>query len=283
MSNSGQSNRDITSGDLDFDSSEVIRVTNVSHSFWDPRSRTTTAVLDKLTFAVQKGEFVCMIGPSGCGKTTMLNMIAGFIKPTSGSIVCEGMPIEAPGPDRAMVFQEYALFPWLTVSANIEFGPLMAKVSKGKRHEIAKKYIDLTGLSGFENKYPREISGGMKQRVGLARALAVDPKMMLLDEPFGALDAQTRRVMQRELSRIIEQTGKTVFFITHSIEEAIFLGDRIILLSARPGRILMNEKVNLPRPRSKEDDGYSELYTRIDDIITREVNQSLEQESVSEK
>jgi len=202
-----------------------------------------------LTLEVHEGEFLCLIGASGCGKSTLLNMFAGFVPPTSGRILLNGQPITGIEPRCGMVFQSYALFPWKTVRGNVEFGLKMKGLPYGKRREIAARFIDMVKLTGFEDRYPAELSGGMQQRVTLARILAADPEVLLMDEPFAALDAMTRQVMQEELLRIHDQNRKTTVFITHNIDEALILADRIVVLSTRPGRVKAIIKNSLPRPR----------------------------------
>jgi len=215
------------------------------------RERKLLTALKDITLTVNKGEFVCLLGPSGCGKTTFINAISGLVPPWEGSIEVDGQPVTGPGPDRAMVFQDYALMPWRTVESNIrmpfEFQDL--GLTKQQIDERVARYIDLVELTGFEKSFPYELSGGMKQRVGIARALATEPKILLADEPFAAIDAMTREAMQSELERIVLKTKQTVVFITHSIDEAITLGDRIVVISRRPGRIKEVLDVNLPRPR----------------------------------
>ena len=209
-------------------------------------------VLDVERFAVREGEFVTLIGPSGCGKSTLLHIMGGFIPAEAGTIKVYGNTVNGPGPDRGMMFQEFALFPWKTVAGNIAWG-LEAQDFPNSEIEIrVEKYLEIMGLADFRNHYPAEISGGMKQRAALARVLAFDPKVLLMDEPFGALDAQTRETMQEEVTRIWERTRKTVVFVTHDIEEAVFLGDRVVVLSARPGRIREDIRIDLPRPRTLE-------------------------------
>lgn len=208
-------------------------------------------VLRDISMSVDEGEFVCFIGPSGCGKTTLLRIIAGLEFPSSGSVLLDGAPIRGPGPERGMVFQEYSLFPWRTVLDNVAFGPEIRGVPKEERYRLAREYLKMVGLERFESRYPHELSGGMKQRVAIARALVNNPKALLMDEPFGALDAQTRNVMQSELLRIWEQERKTIIFVTHSVDEAIYLGDRIIVFSARPGRVKEIIEIDLPRPRKR--------------------------------
>ncbi|MFJ7509826.1 ABC transporter ATP-binding protein [Peribacillus simplex] len=187
--------------------------------------------------SVKSGEFLTLVGPSGCGKSTLLDLLGGLTKPTSGQILLDGKPIEGPGLDRGIVFQQYALFPWKTAKGNIEFGLESKGVPKKERTEIARHFLSLVGLSGFENRYPHELSGGMKQRVAIARSLAFDPEVLLMDEPFAALDAQTRETLQTELLRIWEQTKKTIVFITHGIDEAVYLGQRVAVMTSRPGTI----------------------------------------------
>jgi NitT/TauT family transport system ATP-binding protein len=199
--------------------------------------------------AVKPGEFVSIIGPSGCGKSTLLNIVAGFVKPTSGDVLLDGAAIRGPGSDRGVVFQQYSLFPWLTVRKNVEFGLKMKGIPASQREPQARTLLGLAGLLAFENHYPDQLSGGMKQRVGIVRALATSPQVLLMDEPFGALDAQTRTVMQEILTNMWQQFRISVLFVTHDIEESIFLSDRIYVMTARPGRIKAEITVPLPRPR----------------------------------
>ncbi len=210
-----------------------------------------TAVSD-VSLKVADSEFVMIVGPSGCGKSTLINMIGGLETPTSGQIILDGKQVSGPGPDRGMVFQGYSLFPWLTVQKNIEFGLKMKKIPAKERAERAKAYIDMVGLNGFENALPKQLSGGMKQRVAIARTLANEPEVLLMDEPFGALDAQTRMVMQELLSDISVKTGTTILFITHDIDEAVLLGHRVYVMSRRPGTIKATLDVNLPQERSHD-------------------------------
>ena len=208
----------------------------------------TTAVRDA-HLEVRPGEFVCLLGPSGCGKSTLVSAVAGFVKPTSGTITIDDALVTRPGPDRGVVFQQYSLFPWKTVKENVAFGPLMAKRGKGEADRIARTLLGIVGLGAYESSYPGVLSGGMKQRVGIARALANRPKVLLMDEPFAALDAQTRAMMQENLLQVWGEFGITVIFVTHDIDEAVFLGDRIIVMSASPGRLIADIRVELPRPR----------------------------------
>jgi len=198
---------------------------------------------------IQPGEFVCLLGPSGCGKSTLMNTVAGFVKPTLGNVTVDGEEINGPGQDRGMVFQQHSLFPWKTVCDNVAFGPLMEKKGKDEAKGIARTFIEMVGLSSYTDSYPGMLSGGMKQRVGIARALANYPNVLLMDEPFGALDAQTRAMMQENLLQIWGEFGITVIFVTHDIDEAVFLADRIVVMSASPGKIIADIKVTLPRPR----------------------------------
>jgi ABC-type nitrate/sulfonate/bicarbonate transport system ATPase subunit len=195
------------------------------------------------------GEFVSLLGPSGCGKTTLLKIIAGLLRPTNGAVLIDDRPVTGPGPDRAVVFQDFVLLPWDTVLSNAGFALEMRGVNKATRDEVVREKLGLVGLSGFERSYPHELSGGMKQRVGLARALAADPATLLMDEPFGSLDALTRQVLQEELLKIWQADRKTVIFVTHSIDEAVFLSDRVIVMGTRPGRVLRDVPIDLPRPR----------------------------------
>ena len=208
--------------------------------------------IENVSFQVEEAEFVMIVGPSGCGKTTLINMIGGLVEPTSGEILLDGAKVEGPGPDRGMVFQGYSLFPWLTVQKNVEFGLKMKNVPKEERAAKATEYIKLVGLEGFENALPKQLSGGMKQRVAIARTLANEPQMLLMDEPFGALDAQTRVVMQELLSDISAKTHTTILFITHDIDEAVLLGDRIYVMSRRPGTIRDVITSKLPAVRNHD-------------------------------
>jgi NitT/TauT family transport system ATP-binding protein len=224
-----------------------IRVDNVSKSYGDARGRRVDA-LAGVTFTVEADELVAVVGPSGCGKSTLLNLLAGLLQPDAGTIDFEG-PLRAGRPATAMVFQEFALFPWRTAQSNVEFGLEESGVPARERHAIARRFIDLTGLGGFETRYPHQLSGGMRQRVGIARALAVDPAVLLMDEPFSALDAQTRQLMQEELLAIWARTRQTILYVTHNIHEAVFMADRVVVLSRRPGQVLEIVPVELPRPR----------------------------------
>lgn len=209
--------------------------------------------LQGINLEVHKGEFLVLVGPSGCGKSTLLDILSGLAQPSSGQVLIDGKRITGPALDRGIVLQGYALFPWRTVRQNVEFGLEIKKVAKGERKAISDRFITLVGLEGFESRYPHELSGGMKQRVAIARALAYDPEVLLMDEPFAAVDAQTRETLQDELLRIWEETRKTIVFVTHSIEEAVFLGDRVAVFTANPGTLREVVKIDLPRPRHNSD------------------------------
>ncbi|MFG1710583.1 ABC transporter ATP-binding protein [Nonomuraea sp. M3C6] len=234
--------------------STLIEAVEVSAGYDNQRERTRLIALRDISFKVTQGEFLAIVGPSGCGKTTLINMIAGFVKPISGVVKVRGVEVDGPGADRAMVFQDYALLPWRTVERNVEFAieNRRGHVPKPERRRRIASALQLVGLAGFEKSYPHELSGGMRQRVGIARALVGEPEILLMDEPFGAVDAMTREAMQAELEKIIAETRQTVVFITHSIDEAITLGDRIVVVSNRPGTIREIIDVDLPRPRFDE-------------------------------
>lgn len=226
-------------------------------SFQQVSKRYTTAnggeaiAIQNVSLEVATGRFVCLLGPSGCGKSTLLNMAAGFIQPSSGQILLDGRAIQGPGAERGVVFQEYALFPWYTVAENVALGPHSKGLSRRECNELADHFLGLVGLSNHRHKYPKELSGGMKQRAALARTLANDPAVILMDEPFGALDAQTREELQQELLDLWQATSKTILFVTHSIEEAVLLGDMIALFAANPGRLLHLFDNPLARPRQR--------------------------------
>jgi ABC-type nitrate/sulfonate/bicarbonate transport system ATPase subunit len=249
---------------------EIIKCTNVSKFFETPKGK--FSVIENFNLKVYENEFLVLFGPGQCGKTILLNIIAGLDKPNTGEVTLNGKRIEAPGPDRGMVFQTMALFPWLTVMGNVEFGPNVQGMSKKERREKAQYYIDLVGLKGFEKAYPVNLSGGMKQRVGIARAYCNDPDVMLMDEPFGALDAQTRYMMENELVRIWEKEKRTVLFVTNNIEEALFLADRIVVLKNCPTSIKNEYKISLPRPR----DYMNPEFLRLREVITDEMDKTLQ-------
>ena len=227
-----------------------VQIKDVSVRFGS-KGRMTEAA-SRVSLEVQPGEFVSIIGPSGCGKSTLLNIVAGFITPSEGEALLDGQPIGGPGADRGVVFQQYSLFPWMTVRKNVEFGLKMKGLGQNQREAAARSLLGMAGLLAFENHYPDQLSGGMKQRVGIVRALATSPQVMLMDEPFGALDSQTRTVMQEILTNLWQQLQLSVLFITHDIEEAIFLSEKVYVMTARPGRIKAEIPIPLPRPRTPE-------------------------------
>ena len=236
---------------------ELIRVDHVTKRFNGP-----TGEIEALRGAdlhIAAGEFVCLIGASGCGKSTLLRIVAGFEPASEGQVIVAGRPVTGPGPDRGMVFQDYGLFPWLSVRGNIGFGPAARGLGRKEVAEIAERYIDIVGLRAFADAYPHQLSGGMKQRVAIARVLANDARVLLMDEPFGALDAMTRERLQDELLDLWQRTGLTVIFVTHSIEEAIFLADRVVVMSPGPGRIVSDQRVLLDRPRDVSSPVFNEL------------------------
>ncbi|MFK7855040.1 MAG: ABC transporter ATP-binding protein [Granulosicoccus sp.] len=208
--------------------------------------------VNETSLVIEAGEFVCILGPSGCGKSTLLNTVAGYVQPTSGQVTVDGVTVTKPGPDRGMVFQQYSLLPWKSVFDNIAFGPRMAGKSKDEASALANTFLSLVGLTKFSDRYPAELSGGMQQRVGIARALANYPSVLLMDEPFGALDSQTRLMMQENLLSIWKEFGTTVLFVTHDVDEAVFLADRVLVMSASPGQIIGDLAIPLPRPRAPE-------------------------------
>jgi NitT/TauT family transport system ATP-binding protein len=232
-----------------------LRAEGVTKTF--VRDGTTTNVLEEVSLEVAKGEFLCLLGPSGCGKSTFLNIAAGFLEPSSGVVKVDGEAVRGPDPRRVFVFQERGVFPWLTVEGNIGFG--LYKLSKSEREQRIAHYIKLVGLVGFEKAYPQELSGGMKQRLEVARALAVNPDMLFLDEPFGALDSITRLIMRGELLRIWEAERKTIIFVTHDIDEAVQLADRVVVMSARPAKIQKIVEIDIPHPRDISSPHYLEL------------------------
>ncbi len=251
-------------------SDEIIRLNEISLAFAQRgRDRQSLKVLDGVTLSVRRGELVCIIGPSGCGKSTLLSILAGYIAPTSGEARVNGRPVERPGPDRVMVFQSPTLFPWCTAEENVAFGLRLASNRRMVKDVDAtvRRLLQLVGLVGFEHHYARELSGGMRQRVEIARALAVDPELLLMDEPFGALDALTRLGMQRELLRILSETGKTILFVTHDINEAVILSSRIVVMTPRPARIQELIEVDVERPRRHDDPRVMQLAARIAKLL----------------
>jgi NitT/TauT family transport system ATP-binding protein len=242
-----------------------LAIRNLTKTYFDPYKGTNVEAVRGISLEVQEGEFVSVVGPSGCGKSTVLNLIAGFIAPTAGDILVDDRPVRGPGPDRGVVFQSFALFPWKTVLENVAFGPKMRGVGKAEREAIAREFLALAGLAHAADRYPNELSGGMQQRVGVARALANEPDVLLMDEPFASVDAQTRMTLQEELTRIWQERRPTIIFITHDVGEAVFLANRVVVLSA--GRVLDEVAVDLPRPRRWDDlvssDGFKTLSGRV--------------------
>jgi NitT/TauT family transport system ATP-binding protein len=239
---------------------------------------TRLLALDNIHLKVSPGEFVCVVGPSGCGKSTLLHLIAGLHQQTSGSIQVDDKPVDGPGTDRLLIFQELGLFPWLTVGQNVEFGMKMKGIAKAERIEKIQYYLRLVHLSQFKDSYTHQLSGGMRQRVALARALATEPDVLLMDEPFAALDAQTRDLLHDELERIWAETGRTIIFVTHNVREAVRLGDRVVLMTFRPGRVKREFPIDLPRPRHLEDVTVAKTAREILDDLREEINKSLEVE-----
>lgn len=234
------------------------------------KDETEVVAIDDIDFTIKKGELISIVGPSGCGKTTILRIIAGLLEPTSGEITIDGRPCSEPGADRGMIFQDFALFPWRTVRSNVEFGMEIAGIPKEERRERAMKYLKLVGLENFADSRIHELSGGMKQRVAIARSLVNHPDVVLMDEPFGALDAQTRNIMQKQLTHILEKTEQTIIFITHSVDEAVFLSDRIVVLTKRPSRIKDVVDIELPRPRDRSSPEFVDIRKMILDELENE-------------
>ncbi len=245
-----------------------ILISNVQKVFKTPGG--DVVALKDINLTIKRGEFVCLLGPSGCGKSTLLNAVAGFQPPSAGEIVIEGKKILSPGPDRGMVFQEYALFPWMTVAQNIAFGLEIQKKEKAEIELTVNQLLDLLHLKDFRDRFPKDLSGGMRQRVAIARVLALDSPIMLMDEPFGALDALTRRNLQDELLRIWEKLGKTILFVTHSIEESIYLADRIVVMTYRPGTVKRDQYVDMPRPRDPSSAAFNDLKRELGRLVMEE-------------
>ena len=238
-----------------------LEIRNLQKTYFDPYAGTNVTAVQDVSLDIREGEFVSVVGPSGCGKTTILNMVAGFLPVTGGEIRVGGRPVKGPGADRGVVFQSFALFPWKNVLDNVGFGPKMRGIPKPERDRIAREYLALAGLSHAAERYPNELSGGMQQRVGVVRALANDPDVLLMDEPFASVDAQTRMTLQEELTRIWQEKQHTVLFITHDVGEAVFLADRVVVLSK--GRVLRDIAVTLPRPRVWDQVTEDERFKRL--------------------
>lgn len=234
--------------------------------------------LENINLDIQRGEFVCLLGPSGCGKSTLLNAIAGFSAPTSGSILVDGTPVSLPGPDRGMVFQEYALFPWMTVEQNVAFGLEIKKLPQAQIREKVAAMLEMLKLQDFKDRYPKDLSGGMRQRVAIARVLVLDSPIMLMDEPFGALDSLTRRNLQDELLRIWSDFRKTIIFVTHSIEESIYLADRIVVMTYRPGTIKRDVSVTMPRSRDPSSIAFNEIKKELAQLVMEEQSRHIQAE-----
>jgi NitT/TauT family transport system ATP-binding protein len=249
----------------------VLSMHDLSKTFVEKKSGEDLEVLRGVDVEIRPGSLTCVVGPSGCGKTTLLRLIGGLEPPTSGELLFEGTPVTGPGPERGMVFQEYALFPWRTVSKNVSFGLEVEGMTREEARRKADEYLETVGLTGHDDLYPRELSGGMKQRVAIARTLAVEPKILLMDEPFASLDAQTRNVMQKFLVELWERTGTTIVFVTHSVDEAVYLGQEVIGLSRRPAKVVKRFENPLSYPRNRTDMGFIELRAKILDYLTGEM------------
>jgi NitT/TauT family transport system ATP-binding protein len=245
-----------------------IAITNLSKTF-EGNEKSVPALQD-INLTLPRGEFVCLLGPSGCGKSTLLNAIAGFIPPSAGEIVVDGKRVHEPGPERGVVFQEYAIFPWMTVARNIAFGLEIKGASAIEIRERVDVLLDTLGLREFHDRFPKDLSGGMRQRVAIARLLAIDSPVMLMDEPFGALDALTRRTLQDELLRIWRESGKTILFVTHSIEESLYLATRIVVMTYRPGTIKRNQVVSMEYPRDPAGGDFNELKRELGKLVMEE-------------
>lgn len=258
-----------------------IQARKVKKTFYDKWQRPQVTAIQEINLDVRENEFAVLLGPSGCGKSTFLYMVAGLEKPSAGEILLNGKPVKGPGADRGIVFQEYVLFPWKNVLENVRYGLDIQKVPRQQADEIAMRYIKLLGLNGFEHAYTHTLSGGMKQRVAIARALAYDPEILLMDEPFGALDAQTRAFAIEDLGRIHQETMKTVMFVTHSVQEAILLADKIYIFSARPSRIKATIPVDLPRPRRVGTPEFGALEEEIMGVLSSEVKKMMDAERLA--
>jgi NitT/TauT family transport system ATP-binding protein len=249
-------------------SASLIQITGVDKTFTG--KGVPIHALKGIDLAIGNAEFVCLLGPSGCGKSTLLNMIAGFTQPTRGQIFANGRPVENPGPDRAMVFQEYALFPWMTVYQNVAFGLQLAGKSREAIRATAEKWLEKLHLKEFRDRFPKDLSGGMRQRVAIARALALDSSILLMDEPFGALDALTRRNLQDELLRVWTELKKTVVFVTHGIDESVYLADRVVVMTYRPGTIKKIVTIDLPRPRDPNSVEFNRYEHELSNLVSEE-------------
>jgi NitT/TauT family transport system ATP-binding protein len=251
-------------------SDPVIQISSLNKQFFSKRDFGSVLALKAIDLDVYPGEFICLLGPSGCGKSTLLNVIAGFSQPTSGTLIANGKPVSDPGPDRAMVFQEYALFPWMTVYKNVAFGLELAGKARSEIRDTVNLWLHKLQLQDFRDRFPKDLSGGMLQRVAIARALAIDSPMLLMDEPFGALDALTRRNLQDEVLRIWQELGKTILFVTHGIDESVYLASRVIVMTYRPGRIQKIIPIDLPRPRDPNSAEFNALERQLGELVAEE-------------
>lgn len=258
----------------------MLRIEKISKKFKDASN---LEVLDKISMTVEDKEFVCILGPSGCGKTIFLYLVAGFIKPTSGKIIADEKMIEKPDAKRIMIFQDLALFPWCTVYENIIFGLEKSKLSNKQKHKLASEYLAIMGLEKFKNWYPHMLSGGMKQKVAVARALISNPKILLMDEPFASLDPQYRKYMRQNLEKVWQASPKSVIFVTHSVNEAVYLADTIYIFSSLPAKVLKAYYIDLPRPRDVRSEGFLKIAKDIEKIITREFNLSMQKDMAGKK
>jgi ABC-type nitrate/sulfonate/bicarbonate transport system ATPase subunit len=252
------------------DAPPFIAFRNVHKSFRDAREGRIVHAIEDISLEIDRGEFIMVVGPSGCGKTTLLNILAGFEQPSAGQVFLEGQTIDRPGADRGVVFQEYALFPWLTLRQNVEYGPREQGISASLIEEVTERTLRIVRLEGAENRYPHELSGGMRQRAALARVLVNDPKILLMDEPFAALDAQTRARLQGEVAALWTETRKTVFFVTHSVEEAVLLGDRVVAMTTLPGRLRADVRISLPRPRDPTSPQFNDYRRELEKLLAEE-------------
>ena len=248
----------------------VIQLSNLNKEFISKHGSERVFALKAINLDVYKGEFVCLLGPSGCGKSTLLNVIAGFSEPTSGTLIANGKSVSDPGPDRAMVFQEYALFPWMSVYKNVAFGLELAGKARPEIRATVNLWLHKLQLQDFGDRFPKDLSGGMRQRVAIARALAIDSPMLLMDEPFGALDALTRRNLQDELLRIWQELGKTILFVTHGIDESVYLADRVVVMTYRPGQIKRILPIDLPRPRDPNSAQFNAFERQLGELVAEE-------------
>jgi NitT/TauT family transport system ATP-binding protein len=248
-----------------------VRIAGVTKEYVSAESGSASQALERIDLEIGRNQFICMIGPSGCGKTTLLNCLAGFVEVTAGAIYVADQRVAGPSRDRGVVFQDYALFPWLNVRQNVAFGPSLCGLGRDEQDRRTREYLALVGLEGHAHRYPYELSGGMKQRVGLARALANEPKVLLMDEPFGALDALTRETLQSELLRIWMERQKTILFVTHSIDEAVFLADRIVVMTRPPGRVCADIHTGMPRPRDRASPEFAQLAEKVRGLVFEQI------------